>query len=295
VPPRPVVPDVLQQKIFRGTTVVRAGLLTANQLRGPAWRRLFPDVYAHVELPLTHSLRALAAARLVVPGSVVTGRSAAGLWGVDLVDAFDDVELTVSPSRHAVRTAGLRVRRARLDPAHVTRRQGMPVTSAGATAVRLAGLMAGDEAVVAVDRLVATGHVRLHVVRDLAARADGAHSARARAACALADGHAESPQETRLRLLIRRSCLPAPVAQHRVALPGRVARLDFAWPDRKVAVEYDGLWHAEDGQFARDRKRLNELHAAGWRIVFVTAGDMHRPEELIARIAAALAQDAVVR
>jgi very-short-patch-repair endonuclease len=109
-------------------------------------------------------------------------------------------------------------------------------------------------------------------------------------ACALADGLAGSPQETRLRLLICRSGLPTPVAQHRVLVHGReIARVDFAWPDRKVAVEYDGLWHAEPGQFAKDRGRLNRLREAGWTVVFVTAADMHRPTELIARIAAALA------
>jgi very-short-patch-repair endonuclease len=67
-----------------------------------------------------------------------------------------------------------------------------------------------------------------------------------------------------------------------------VARVDFAWPDRKVIVEYDGLWHAEDGQFVKDRRRLNQLRAAGWTVVFVTATDLHRPVELMASIAAAL-------
>jgi very-short-patch-repair endonuclease len=98
-----------------------------------------------------------------------------------------------------------------------------------------------------------------------------------------------SPQETRLRLLIHGSGLPAPVAQHRVLVNGReVARVDFAWPDRKVAVEYDGLWHAEPGQFAKDRQRLNRQREAGWTVVFVTAADLHRPADLVARIAAAL-------
>jgi very-short-patch-repair endonuclease len=74
-----------------------------------------------------------------------------------------------------------------------------------------------------------------------------------------------------------------------VLVSGReVARVDFAWPDRKVAVEYDGLWHAEPGQFAKDRRRLNRLREAGWTVVFVTAADMHRPADLVARIAAAL-------
>ena len=68
-----------------------------------------------------------------------------------------------------------------------------------------------------------------------------------------------------------------------------MARVDFAWPEHRVAVEYDGAWHAEPGQFARDRQRLNRLQAAGWRVVFVTAADLHRPGKLVVRVAAALA------
>ena len=88
---------------------------------------------------------------------------------------------------------------------------------------------------------------------------------------------------------MRRSGLPDPVAQFRIVDGGGfVARVDFAWPERKVAVEYDGLWHAETEQFAKDRRRLNRLRAAGWTVVFVTAADLHQPSELIAQIAAAL-------
>ena len=81
-----------------------------------------------------------------------------------------------------------------------------------------------------------------------------------------------------------------PVAQHRVLdRHGRfVARVDFAWPELKVAVEYDGSWHAESGQFGRDRRRLNRLREAGWTIVFVTAADLHDPERLLAMIRSAL-------
>lgn len=142
----------------------------------------------------------------------------------------------------------------------------------------------------AVDRLIRTGVVDLTGVRKHAALATGPGSARARSVAGLADGLAESPQETRLRL-VGRSSLPPPVAQFVVRVDGRsVARVDFAWPDHKLALEYDGLWHAEPGQFARDRQRLNRLQAAGWRVVFVTAADLHHPERLIARIVAALAR-----
>jgi hypothetical protein len=282
------VPHCLRAGVFRGSEAVRGRLLTARQLDGPTWRRLFRDVYVHRDLPVDHALRAEAAC-LLLPEAVVTGRSAAVLWGVDLAGPADDVEVTVPPGAHPRRISGLRVRRAVVAPDQRRRRAGIPVTTPEATTVRLAGSLPGDEAVIAVDRMVATGIVDLAPVRALAAAQRGPGSARARSVCDLADGLAGSPQETRLRLLIGRSGLPPPVAQYRVTHRGRpVARVDFAWPELKVAVEYDGLWHAEDGQFAKDRRRLNRLREAGWTVVFVTAADLHRPAELIPRIAAAL-------
>lgn len=273
--------------MFRGSTAVGQGLLTPNQLRSPVWRRLFEDVYLHVDNPVSHVLRARAAAGLVVPGAVVTGRSAAVLWGVELAEADDEVELTVPPSRHPRRVPGVRVRRAVLPSDHVRPLRDVPVTTARATTLRLAASLALDDAVVAIDRMIASGIVDLASVRALAAAGRGPGSARARTACALADGRAESPQETRLRLLIGRSSLPSPVAQFTVRHEGRfLARVDFAWPELKVALEYDGLWHAEAGQFARDRQRLNRLHAAGWRVFFVTAADLRDPQRLIARLSA---------
>jgi very-short-patch-repair endonuclease len=264
--------------------------VTPDQLRDSPWRRLYRDVYVHRDVPVTHELRVLAVASLLVPEAVVTGCSAAVLWGVDLAGPEDDVELTLPPTAHPRRVAGVRVRRAVLPPGEVLRRRGVLATTPEATAVRVAAALPHDEAVVAVDRLVAARTVDLAPIRTLAAAQSGPGAGRARRVCALADGRAESPQETRLRLLMLRGGLPLPVAQYVVRCDGVfVARVDFAWPDLKVAVEYDGLWHAAEGQFARDRQRLNRLHAAGWRVVFVTAADLHHPEQLIARIAAALA------
>ena len=282
------IPDPLRSNVFRGSKAVGAGLLSRRQLEGAAWRRLCHDVYVHAAVPITHQLRAEAAC-LLLPEAIVSGRSAAVLWGVDLAGPLDDVEVTMPSAAGPRRLPGIRVRRADIPREHRRRRAGIPVTSPEATAVRLAASLRRDDAVVAVDRLVVSGIVDLDPVRALAAAARGPGSARARAACRLADGLAESPQETRLRLLVHRSGLPRPVAQFRVVAGDRfVARVDFAWPGRKVALEYDGLWHAEDGQFAKDRRRLNALRAAGWTVVFVTAADMHRPFELIASLADAL-------
>lgn len=285
------IPDRLRTGAFRGSAAVRAGLLTPRQLDGAAWRRLFRDVYVHSDVAVTHRLRAVAAAALVVPGAVVTGSSAAVLWDVDLAGPGEDVELTVPPTAHPVRVPGLRVRRARLPDGQVCRRRGVLTTTPEATAVRMATVLRGDEAVVAVDVMTASAVADLVTVRALATAARGPGAARAREACGLADGLAGSPQETRLRLMMGRAGLPVPVAQYVVRdARGFVARVDFAWPALRIAVEYDGAWHAEPGQFARDRRRLNRLQAAGWRVVFVTAADLYRPEDVVSRIAAALTQ-----
>ena len=283
------VPAQLRRDAFRGSVALRAGVLTANQLRGSAWRSLFTDVYVHSAVPVTHELRARAAADLLLPGAVVTGCSAAVLWDVDLAGPDDDVELTLPPGAHPRRIRGIRVRRAALRRADLARRQSTLVTSAEATAVRLAGFLPGDDGVIAVDRIVSSGITDIGPVRACALASIGAGSRRARVVCALADGLAQSPQETRLRLLLHRSGVPVPVAQFRIVVDGRfVARPDFAWPERKVALEYDGLWHGEPVQFARDRQRLNRLQAAGWRVIFVTADDLRHPERLLALVAAAL-------
>ena len=280
----------LLRGVFRGSVAVRRGLVTPDDLRGPRYRALFRDVHVAADVPVTHALRARAAAGVLRPGAVVTGRSAAVLWGVDLAGPEDDVELTLPPDAHPVRAAGVRVRRAVVDPRRVCAHRGVQVTGPVATTVALAAALPLEEAVVAVDRMTASGVAALAEVRALADVQVGRGCRRARAACALADGLAESPQETRLRLLLGRSGLPPAVAQFTVGGPaGFVARVDFAWPELRVALEYDGAWHGEPGQFAKDRQRLNRLTAAGWRVVFVTAADMFRPDELIARIGALLA------
>ncbi|WP_222263215.1 endonuclease domain-containing protein [Modestobacter marinus] len=81
---------------------------------------------------------------------------------------------------------------------------------------------------------------------------------------ALADGRAESPPESRLRVLLTMAGLP-PVPQWSVRRADGVfiARVDLAYPAVRLAVEYDGAWHGEPGQLGRDRRRLNALVAAG--------------------------------
>lgn len=51
-----------------------------------------------------------------------------------------------------------------------------------------------------------------------------------------------------------------------------VARVDLAWDEYKLAVEYDGLWHVGSAQQLHDdRKRLNAVVGLGWTVLHVTA------------------------
>jgi len=78
---------------------------------------------------------------------------------------------------------------------------------------------------------------------------------------------AESILEVRVARLLRAAAVPEPVRQHPVGVFGFNYRLDFAWPDQRVALECDGR---EFHDFQRDRVRWRRLVAAGWRIVPVT-------------------------
>lgn len=66
--------------------------------------------------------------------------------------------------------------------------------------------------------------------------------------------------------------------------------LDFAFPDRRVAVEVDGwAWHSDSGTFRRDRRRQNAIGLAGWTVLRFTWHDLtHRAEQVIAEIQSAL-------
>jgi hypothetical protein len=169
---------------------------------------LFRDVYACAEVPVTHELRAVVAARLVVPGAVVTGRSAAVLWGLPLAGADDDVEHTVPADSNVCRVPGIRLRRRAL--ADVVVRRGVRATTADATVVDLARTGLLDEAVVLIDEFIDPRVTTLERVRAAASETRGRGCRQVRAAAALADGLAGSPQETRLRLLMHRSALPRP-------------------------------------------------------------------------------------
>lgn len=150
-----------------------------------------------------------------------------------------------------------------------TLRRTNPASAAWETAVWLEPL----RAVGIVDSLLATGlTTRAELAAVATANADRPGGRRARWIFDLADPGAQSPPESQLRVRLVLGGLPRPVTQHPIRLPtGLVLHPDLAWPDFRIAVEYDGRWHADPEQLHRDRRRLNLLVGAGWLVLHVTS------------------------
>jgi very-short-patch-repair endonuclease len=103
----------------------------------------------------------------------------------------------------------------------------------------------------------------------------------------LVDGGAESPQESRLRLLVVSHGLPRPETQ--IEFRDLHIRVDMGWREWKVAVEYDGVQHWTDRrQRSWDIERIAMLESIGWTVVRVSAEMMSRPRVVIERIRAKL-------
>ncbi|NEM04926.1 DUF559 domain-containing protein [Geodermatophilus normandii] len=271
--------------------VLDAGLLSPSALRSSAWRRLYRSVYADAELPDGPDLRISGACLLMPAAAVFSGRTAAHLHGVgELVDVGTPVEVSVPTDARLGPVAGLRVRRTALPATDVTVVRRRPCTTGTRTALDIARTEPLVEAVAALDVLLARGVVdRAGLRRSLDATPSPRGVRRAGRAVELADPRAESLPESRVRVLLALAGMDA-VPQYTVrgADGDFVARVDLAFPEHRLAVEYDGAWHGEAGQLGRDRRRLNRLTAAGWRVVFVTAADLRDPDGLVARVAEAL-------
>jgi hypothetical protein len=110
-----------------------------------------------------------------------------------------------------------------------------------------------------------------------------------RRALDLVDVRSESPPESWVRVACALGGLPAPVPQFDVVDDGTwLARVDLAWPEARVVVEYEGEHHFDGLQIARDDVRLGRLVAAGWTVVRLSAADLRSMDDVVRRIGEAL-------
>ncbi len=247
-------------------------------------------MYVWAGLPDTSELRLEAARRRLPPAAVFSGLTAAWLHGLD-VAACEPIEVTIPKGIGVSARSGIVVRRAALAQGEVVNLRGMRATSILRTLSDLCIRLSVMEAVVVVDMAPHTGLAGLADLDALCVtRAHRVGVTNLRRVAGLAEPAAESPMETRLRMVLVLGGLPRPQAQ--VPLhdcQGRfLGRPDLYYPDHRLGLEYDGGVHRTS--MAEDNRRQNRLLGAGIRLLRFTAGDvLHNPRSVTTEVRTMLA------
>ena len=285
------VPEALTGAPFRGADVVAKGLLTRRQLAGTTWIRLFPDIYVWEGMSLDHLTRCLAAGLFLDGRGAISGPDAAALLGADALLRGAPIEATVPDPIRIRAPRGLRIVRSSLPTGDYHRSRGLLLTSPVRTAFDVARRRDWRNAVACIDAMLAARLVtKEEVAAFAAARRGWPRVSQVGQVLLLSDPRAESPQESRLRLILIAGDLPWPVPQFEVrdGTNRFVARLDLAFPGYRLGVEYDGDHHRSRAGFRNDLRRLNELRACGWTVIGFATADLYNPERIVATVRAAL-------
>jgi hypothetical protein len=270
---------------FIGSEALRAGRLTPYALRSrfvPVYR----DVYLPAGAEISAVTRAKAAWLWTRREGIVGGQSAAALHGAMWVDAGRPAELHWDNRRPP---RGIRVWSGKVHDDEVSVLDGVPVTTAARTALDIASRYPLDKAVAAVDALARATHLKMADVELVVERYRGRRGIRrARDVLDLVDPGAESPQETRIRLMVIRNGFPRPQTQ----IPlyddhgGLIAELDMGWEDLRIGIDYEGEHHRTTRrEFNKGIRRHEAITERGWTDIRVTAADTEGG--IIARLAAA--------
>lgn len=280
---------------FVGTEALAAGLVTNHGLR-TAHVAVHRNVYVPRGAQPNAVDKAVAAWLWSRRRGVIAAVSAAAVHGSKWIDADLPAELN-RQSRD--RVDGIVLHSDVLCVGEVCRVRGMPVTTPARTAFDIGRVRGLETAVIRIDALRQATGVGVDAIEAIAERHRGARgNKQLRRVLELSDPGAESPQETRTRLLLVLAGLPPLSTQIEVRDAGGrfVARLDMGWPQAKVAVEFDGAQHWTDPrQRSRDIDRIAELVALNWIVVRVS-GEMlrHRPAVVLQRVRAALRQRGLI-
>lgn len=79
--------------------------------------------------------------------------------------------------------------------------------------------------------------------------------------------------------MCRRFGIPRPELEYQFAAPERRWRIDFAWPDQRIALESEGgLWtggrHTRGAGFMADIEKYNHLAMQGYRLFRVVPAQL---------------------
>jgi very-short-patch-repair endonuclease len=278
-----------QQRTLARTAASQFGLLTIDQhhavgvrpgavkyrRRSGRYDRRARGVDAVAGTPASWHQEVVAACLAVGEHAVGSHRTAARLWNLGTFDG--PIELVV-PYETSPLVPGVTVHRS-LDLAAADRTilDGVPVTTVPRLLVDVGAVLPPFIVERLVERACGRGlttPVELRSMLDRVAR-------RGRRGCgalrhvldtrALGDQVGESELEEIFARLCRDYELPALSFQVWVRLAGKDRRIDFAIPDRKLAIEIDGYEpHSRREVFEDDRARQNQLVAAGWTVLRFT-------------------------
>lgn len=267
---------------FIGSVAVRDGHLTRRGL-ARHHRPVFRDVYLAKDVELTACIKAHAA--WLATGAVLAGPSAAAVFGTKWLDPNAPAEI-VRADRHAA--PGMLAHSWALAAGETCLVAGVDATTPARTAFDLGRTRPLDEAIPLIDALMNATRVSAAEIAAVAAAHSGVRGVRRiPGLLKLVDGGAESPQETRVRLILVRGGLPRPETQ--IAFKDLRIRVDMGWRTWKVAVEYDGVQHWSDRrQRTWDIDRLALLDEAGWVVVRVSSDMLRRPDVIVERVRAKL-------
>jgi very-short-patch-repair endonuclease len=227
-----------------------------RRVRSGRLMRIHSGVYgvAHTEdIPLAAETAALLAGG---NGAVLSHHSAAVLWGLR-PGVARPVHVMIPGERHGAVPYGVKIHRSvKLTAADVRVHDGLPVTSPARTLLDVAATLPDRDVERLLDEaLFARRIARRSEVVDVLKRA-GHHPGRGRLA-RLIGTHAgstdtESKPEEALYRLILAAGLPRPKLQVSIL----DYRLDFYWPELRLAVEVDAYGtHGSPARFEADRRR----------------------------------------
>lgn len=169
----------------------------------------------------------------------------------------------------------------------VVMHDGVRVTSPARTWLDLASLMNVDELIAAGDSLVCAhgsdfprpkeGLCTLPDLRRMVGAHPGMRGMKtARLALSEIRVGADSPQETRMRLILARSGPGEPVLNYVIRNTWGQPSVwpDAAYPEQRIALQYDGGHHADPLQVSIDFRRQSLTDRMGWREVRVYKEDL---------------------
>jgi very-short-patch-repair endonuclease len=261
--------------------------ISRKQLRHRDVVRLSRDTYLPRALLHDVTVRITAVLLTAPPDAVVSHVTAATLWGLAIPLQSDDprIHLTVATGSAVRARADRAIHRSPLAGGEVIERLGFRSTTPQRTWRDLAAVLTPPALLAVTDQLLGHRAPVADLDAQLRLRPSGRGSARARAVLPVADRRAESPMESVLRWLMHAAGVPRPELQYLIRTPSGDFRADFAWPELKVLVEFDGAIHRDGGVFVRDLRRQNALVAAGWTVFRFSGADvLGRPDEVVAEI-----------